>query len=78
MVTLVTETNSTPGGRTQIISLDTAGIILTAVEQVARGHIFDKEGRRRKIQKSKKPKEYELSYTNTNARKLLYIETWNI
>ena len=54
MVNVVTETNVNPGGRTQIISPATAGITATAVEQVARGRIFDGEGRRRMTRKSKK------------------------
>ena len=37
---------------------------MTAVEQVARGHAFDGEGRRRTTRKSKKPKNYEPNYTN--------------
>ena len=64
MVNVVTETNVNPGGRTQIISPATAGITSTAVEQVARGHTFDEEGRRRTTRKSKKTKDYEPSYTN--------------
>ena len=51
IVNLVTKTNVTPGGRTQLISPATAGITSTPVEQVARGHAFDEEGRRRKTQK---------------------------
>ena len=56
MVNLVTETNMTPGGRAQIISPAPAGITSIAVGQVARGHAFDKEGRRRTTQESEKNK----------------------
>ena len=42
----------------------TAGITSTTVEQVARGHVFDKKGRWRTRRKSKKPKNYEPNYAN--------------
>ena len=59
---LATETNVTPEGRTQIILSATIGITSTEVEQIARGHAFDKEDRRRTAQKSNKTKKYEPSY----------------
>ena len=59
-----TNVNVTPWGRTQIVSPATAGITSTAVEQLARGHTFDNKGRQRTTQASKKPKNYEVSYTN--------------
>ena len=65
----MTETSVTPRGRIHIISPATAGITSTAVEQVARGHAFDEEGRTRTTQKSKKPKNYEPSYTNKKYTK---------
>jgi hypothetical protein len=37
--------NVTPGQRTHIILPATVGIQLLAVDQLARGHIFDGEGR---------------------------------
>ena len=64
MVNVVTETNVNPRGRPQIILSATAGITATAVEQVARGHILDGEGRRRTTRKSKKPKDSEPNHTN--------------
>ena len=77
-VTPETNTNVTLGGRTQIVSPATAGFTSTAVEhQLARGHTFDDKGRQRTTRKSKKPKNYEPNYTNTNCTlKVLSTSTW--
>ena len=50
--------NVTPGGRIQIVSPATEEITSTVVKQIARGHTFDKKGRRRTTRMSKKPKNY--------------------
>ena len=63
-VNAAAETNVDPGGRTQIVSPATAGITSSTVEQVARGHTIDGEGRRRTTRKSKKPENYVPSHTN--------------
>ena len=55
-VNLETNTNVTPGGRTQIVSPATTGITTTAVEQLAMGHTLDDKGGRHTTRTSKKPK----------------------
>ena len=62
MVNQEEHVNVTPWRRTHIILPATAGIQLSTVEQLARGHTFDAEGRRRLTQASKRPTDYEPDY----------------
>ena len=58
-----TNTNVTPGGRTQVVSPATAGITSAAVEQLAKEHTLSDKGKQRTTRMSKKPTDYEPNYT---------------
>ena len=66
MVNRDNETNVAPGGRIRIVSPTIAGIQASAVEHLARGHIFDAEGRRHPTRVSKRPRGYEPNHRNKN------------